>query len=50
MRRGININWNNFWESMENRLGNNPLFFDYVTPHKNLGALFIRAYYYMVGV
>lgn len=50
LRRGININWRNFWENMENRLGNNPLFFDYVPPHKNLGALFIRAYYYMVGV
>lgn len=44
---GIDVNWVNMWK----RLGiefkgkpSEPLFKDYVPPHKNLGAIFIKAY------
>lgn len=50
LRRGNNINWKNFWGTMESRLSSNNLFYDYVPPHKNISALFIRAYYYLVGI
>jgi hypothetical protein len=50
LRKGNNINWRNFWGTMESRLASNSLFYDYVPPHKNISALFIRAYYYLVGI
>lgn len=50
LRKGNNINWRNFWGNMESRLASNSLFYDYVPPHKNISALFIRAYYYLVGI
>lgn len=41
---GHDVEWNKFWAKVENKLGNNKDFKSYVPPHKNLGALFIKAY------
>lgn len=41
---GKNINWPKFWTEAEKRLGGNKDFYSYIPPHKNLGALFLRAY------
>lgn len=50
IRTGKDIDWNEFWEKMRLQLGNNQYFGDYVPPHKNLEAIFIRAYYKILGV
>jgi hypothetical protein len=50
IRNGKDIVWNDFWDKMRDRLGNNPYFGDYIPPNKNLGAIFIRAYYKILGV
>ena len=47
---GKNINWITTWNSLETLFGAKrnghlkELFDDYVPPHKNLGAIFIKAY------
>lgn len=41
---GNDIDWPEFWEKAEAKLGNNPNFGDYVPPHKNLGVMFLKAY------
>jgi hypothetical protein len=50
IRNGDDIEWNNFWDQMRDKLGNNQYFSDYVPPQKNLEAIFIRAYYKTLGV
>lgn len=50
IRTGKDIDWNDFWSKMRDKLGNNQYFSDYVPPHKNLEAIFIRAYYKVLGV
>lgn len=50
IRTGKDIVWNDFWEKMRDKLANNQYFGDYVPPNKNLGAIFIRAYYKTLGV
>ena len=50
IRNGKDIVWNDFWEKMRDKLANNQYFGDYVPPNKNLGAIFIRAYYKILGV
>ncbi len=50
IRTGKDIEWNDFWNKMRDKLGNNPYFGDYVPPNKNLEAIFIRAYYKVLGV
>ncbi len=50
IRAGKDIDWNEFWNRMHDKLGNNQYFGDYVPPHKNLEAIFIRAYYKILGV
>ena len=50
IRNGKDIVWNDFWEKMRDKLGNNQYFGDYIPPNKNLGAIFIRAYYKILGV
>ncbi len=50
IRSGDDIDWNSFWDQMHDKLGNNQYFSDYVPPHKNLEAIFIRAYYKTLGV
>jgi hypothetical protein len=43
LRNGENIDWIPFWKELE-KMSNSPIFADYVPPHKNLGAIFIKAY------
>lgn len=49
LRAGKNIDWREMWGNLENlfiKMGRDKkdLFDDYIPPHKNLGALFIKAY------
>lgn len=48
IRSGKNVDWVQMWAGLSKRFdadkGNKPLFDDYVPPHKNLGAIFIKAY------
>jgi hypothetical protein len=50
IRNGKDIVWNDFWGKMRDKLSSNPYFGDYIPPNKNLGAIFIRAYYKILGV
>jgi hypothetical protein len=49
VRMGKDVNWQELWKKLDMRLKKeHPLtyskFLDYIPPHKNLGAIFIRAY------
>jgi hypothetical protein len=48
IRAGRNVDWVQMWASLGKRFAgdarNKELFSDYVPPHKNLGAIFIKAY------
>ena len=49
LRAGKNIDWRDMWGNLETlftKIGRDKkdLFDDYIPPHKNLGALFIKAY------
>jgi hypothetical protein len=50
IRSGKDIVWNDFWDKMRLKFGNNQYFSDYVPPNKNLEAIFIKAYYKLLGV
>jgi len=41
---GHDIKWSEFWNKAEQELGDQEKFKDYVPPHKNFGAMFIKAY------
>lgn len=43
LRLGNNIDWVPFWKKL-GKMATDKIFEDYVPPHKNLGALFIKAY------
>ncbi len=43
LRMGNDIEWIPFWKEFR-KMAPDPIFEDYVPPHKNLGALFIKAY------
>lgn len=49
VRNGNNIDWIPFWQEFQKRYGNIEGFGDYVPPHKNLGAIFIKAYKNAMG-
>jgi hypothetical protein len=49
LRSNQNLDWVNFWDTQKERLGKNKDFKDYVPPHKNNGALFINAFFKVVG-
>lgn len=49
LRQGRDINWKTFWDEMKVKVGASSYFNDYVPPHKNLEALFVRAYYEIMG-
>lgn len=49
MRTGSNIDWIPFWKEFEKRSGKLEGFGDYIPPHKNLGAIFIKAYKNAMG-
>ena len=44
IRAGGTINWPQFWAEMEKTIPDKEDFRNYVPPHKNLGALFLKAY------
>lgn len=46
---GNNIEWIPFWKEFEKEYGKLDGFGDYVPPHKNLGAIFIKAYKNAMG-
>lgn len=50
MRTGSNIDWIPFWKEFEKLSGRQEGFGDYIPPHKNLGAIFIKAYKNAMGV
>lgn len=49
MITGKNIEWANFWKDFKEKAGREPGFEDYIPPHKNLGAIFIKAYNRTMG-
>ncbi len=48
LRTGSDIKWIPFWEELD-KIVTDKIFDDYVPPHKNLGALFIKAYTKAMG-
>ena len=48
LRLGSNIDWIPFWKELDSMV-TDKIFEDYVPPHKNLGALFIKAYRIAMG-
>jgi hypothetical protein len=49
LRIGSDIQWIPFWKELEKMVTDKTIFEDYVPPHKNLGALFIKAYRKAMG-
>lgn len=48
LRTGSDIKWITFWDELD-KIVTDKIFDDYVPPHKNLGALFIKAYTKAMG-
>jgi hypothetical protein len=48
LRSGSNIEWIPFWKELS-KMATDKIFEDYVPPHKNLGAIFIKAYKIAMG-
>ncbi len=44
LRGGQNVDWIPFWSEFSQKAGKVDGFADYIPPHKNLGAIFIKAY------
>ena len=49
LRAGNNIDWIPFWSEFKKIAGGTDGFEDYIPPHKNLGAIFIKAYKSQMG-
>jgi hypothetical protein len=49
LRAGKNIDWIPFWKDFEKAAGKTEGFEDYIPPHRNLGAIFIKAYNSQMG-
>lgn len=49
LRSGNNIDWIPFWKEFKDKAGREEGFDDYIPPHKNLGAIFIKAYKTQMG-
>ncbi len=49
LRTGNNVDWIPFWKEFKARAGKTEGFDDYIPPHKNLGAIFIKAYKNAMG-
>ncbi len=45
IRINQDIVWSDFWKQIEVQVAKTPMFYDYVPPNKNLGSLFLNAYY-----
>jgi hypothetical protein len=50
LREGRNIEWIPFWKDFGKAAGKLAGFDDYIPPHRNLGAIFIKAYNSQMGV
>jgi len=50
LRSNKNIDWPSFWADQELRLRGNKDFKMYIPPHKNNGALFVNAFFKVVGL
>ncbi len=50
LRNGNNIDWIPFWNEFKKSAGSVEGFEDYIPPHKNLGAIFIKAYSSQMGI
>lgn len=48
LRNGNSVEWIPFWKELD-KMVTNKIFDDYVPPHKNLGAIFIKAYKIAMG-
>ena len=49
LRNGSNIDWIPFWSEFRRNVSDKEGFEDYIPPHKNLGAIFIKAYKSAMG-
>jgi hypothetical protein len=49
LRNGNDINWIPFWKEFGQSVSDKEGFQDYIPPHKNLGAIFIKAYKSQMG-
>jgi len=49
LRAGSDINWIPFWKEFGQSVTDKEGFSDYIPPHKNLGAIFIKAYKSQMG-
>lgn len=49
-RNNLSIDWPNFWGEQQMKFGGNTHFKSYVPPHKNNGALFVNAFFKIVGL
>ncbi len=49
LQGGSNIDWIPFWNEFRRQAGTVEGFDDYIPPHKNLGAIFIKAYRNQMG-
>jgi hypothetical protein len=49
LRNGNDINWIPFWKEFGQVVSDKEGFQDYIPPHKNLGAIFIKAYKSQMG-
>jgi hypothetical protein len=50
LREGRTIEWIPFWKDFDKAAGKMAGFDDYIPPHRNLGAIFIKAYNSQMGV
>ena len=52
INRGEDVEWQKLWDDLRTNLKSNPKayerFLDYIPPHKNLGAIFIKTYNRMI--
>jgi len=49
LRNGNSVDWIPFWREFKAKAGKTEGFDDYIPPHKNLGAIFIKAYKNAMG-
>lgn len=52
IREGAPVEWENLWAKLDNQLKGSSAytrFVDYIPPHKNVGAIFIRSYMRLTG-
>ncbi len=49
LKAGAGVDWIPFWQELEKRMKGIEGFGDYIPPHKNLGAIFIKAYKNAMG-